>query len=375
MTKSYRSRRHGRESAPFPGGRRRSRVARCRNRYLARATRGRVSCGRADVAGEGVRLADAPRPPFRAATSGRSTDRRPTASSARPTPTSRAASSWRRPGCVAAVRDVSFDVAPGEVFVVMGLSGSGKSTLVRMLNRLHDPTAGQVLIDGEDILTFDDERLREVRRTKISMVFQHFGLLPHRADRRQRRRSAWRSRGSRRTQRDAKANEVLEVVGLGGWGDSYPDELSGGMQQRVGLARALATDPEIMLFDEPFSALDPLIRRDMQDEVVRLQREVQKTMIFITHDLDGGAEARRPDRDHEGRQVRPGRHARGGRGASGRRLRGRLHARRAARARPDGRARSCARPTARATTRATSPPTRSCRTCSAAWWTTTGRTA
>jgi glycine betaine/proline transport system ATP-binding protein len=187
-------------------------------------------------------------------------------------------------GCVAAVRDVSFDVSPGEVFVVMGLSGSGKSTLVRMLNRLHEPTAGQVLIDGEDILTFDDGRLREVRRRKISMVFQHFGLFPH-------RRIidnvafGMEVQGIDRETRTARANEVLEVVGLGGLGNAYPDELSGGMQQRVGLARALCTDPEIMLFDEPFSALDPLIRRDMQDEVVRLQRELHKTMIFITHDL------------------------------------------------------------------------------------------
>jgi glycine betaine/proline transport system ATP-binding protein len=187
-------------------------------------------------------------------------------------------------GCVAAVREVSFDVAPGEVFVVMGLSGSGKSTLVRMLNRIHDPTAGQVLLDGEDIMQLDDERLREVRRTKISMVFQHFGLLPHR---RIIDNVAFglEIRGVDKAAREAKANEVLDTVGLGGWGNSYPDELSGGMQQRVGLARALCTDPEIMLFDEPFSALDPLIRRDMQDEVIRLQREVRKTMIFITHDL------------------------------------------------------------------------------------------
>jgi len=187
-------------------------------------------------------------------------------------------------GCVIAVRDVSFDVAPGEVFVVMGLSGSGKSTLVRMLNRLHDPTAGRVLLDGEDILMFDDQRLREVRRTKISMVFQHFGLLPHRRIV-ENVGFGLEIQGMEKVAREAKANEVLDVVGLGGWGDSYPDELSGGMQQRVGLARALATDPEIMLFDEPFSALDPLIRRDMQDEVIRLQHEVKKTMIFITHDL------------------------------------------------------------------------------------------
>jgi glycine betaine/proline transport system ATP-binding protein len=187
-------------------------------------------------------------------------------------------------GCVAAVRDISFDVAPGEVFVVMGLSGSGKSTLVRMLNRIHDPTAGQVLVDGQDIMQIDDEALRDVRRRKISMVFQHFGLLPHR---RIVENVAFglEIRGVEKEDRERRANEVLDVVGLGGWGNSYPDELSGGMQQRVGLARALATDPEIMLFDEPFSALDPLIRRDMQEEVVRLQREVRKTMIFITHDL------------------------------------------------------------------------------------------
>jgi glycine betaine/proline transport system ATP-binding protein len=187
-------------------------------------------------------------------------------------------------GCVAAVRDVSFDVAPGEVFVVMGLSGSGKSTLVRMINRLHDPTAGRILIDGEDVLRLGEERLREIRRHKISMVFQHFGLLPHRriVDN---VAFGLEVQGIEREERERRADEVLEVVGLGGWGRHYPDELSGGMQQRVGLARALATDPEIMLFDEPFSALDPLIRRDMQDEVIRLQRELRKTMIFITHDL------------------------------------------------------------------------------------------
>ena len=183
----------------------------------------------------------------------------------------------------------------------MGLSGSGKSTLVRMLNRLHEPTAGQVLIDGEDILTFDDDRLREVRRRKISMVFQHFGLFPHRriVDN---VAFGMEVQGIDKETRTARADEVLEVVGLGGLGNAYPDELSGGMQQRVGLARALCTDPEIMLFDEPFSALDPLIRRDMQDEVVRLQRELHKTMIFITHDLMEALKLGRPDRDHEGRQ-------------------------------------------------------------------------
>jgi glycine betaine/proline transport system ATP-binding protein len=187
-------------------------------------------------------------------------------------------------GCVAAVRDVSFDVSPGEVFVVMGLSGSGKSTLVRMLNRLHEPTAGQILVDGEDVLKMSDDRLRELRRKKISMVFQHFGLFSHRliVDN---VGYGLEVQGVDKAARLKTAQEVLDVVGLGAWGNHYPDELSGGMQQRVGLARALATDPEIMLFDEPFSALDPLIRRDMQDEVRRLQAEVRKTMIFITHDL------------------------------------------------------------------------------------------
>ena len=187
-------------------------------------------------------------------------------------------------GCVAAVRDVSFDVRTGEVFVVMGLSGSGKSTLVRMINRIHDPTAGQVLIDGEDIMGLDDERLREVRRRKISMVFQHFGLLPHR---RIIDNVAFglEVQGRDKEERTATAEKVIEAVGLQGWGNSYPDELSGGMQQRVGLARALANDPQILLFDEPFSALDPLIRRDMQDQVLGLQRNLKKTMIFITHDL------------------------------------------------------------------------------------------
>ncbi len=187
-------------------------------------------------------------------------------------------------GCVAAVRDVSFDVRPGEVFVVMGLSGSGKSTLVRCITRLIEPTTGEVLIDGENVLTAGEEQLRDIRRHKVSMVFQHFGLFPHR---RILDNVAYglEVRGEDKLARTKRASELLEVVGLGGWGESYPDELSGGMQQRVGLARALATDPEIMLFDEPFSALDPLIRRDMQDEVIKLQREVRKTMIFITHDL------------------------------------------------------------------------------------------
>jgi glycine betaine/proline transport system ATP-binding protein len=183
-----------------------------------------------------------------------------------------------------AVRDVSFDVKPGEVFVVMGLSGSGKSTLIRCMTRLIEPTAGEVLLDGEDLRKASPARLRELRRHRFSMVFQHFGLLPHR---RVIDNIAFglEVRGESKDVRRARAAEILSLVGLDGQADRYPEQLSGGMQQRVGLARALAVDPEVMLFDEPFSALDPLIRRDMQNEVIRLHNEMGKTMIFITHDL------------------------------------------------------------------------------------------
>ncbi len=187
-------------------------------------------------------------------------------------------------GCTAAVRDLDFDVAPGEVFVVMGLSGSGKSTLVRCLTRLIEPTAGQVVFEGEDILGCDEKRLRELRRSKFSMVFQHFGLLPHRqvVD-----NVAYglEIRGMGKDERRRRAMEVIELVGLAGYERSYPDQLSGGMQQRVGLARALAGEPDVLFFDEPFSALDPLIRRDMQSEIIRLHHDLGKTMVFITHDL------------------------------------------------------------------------------------------
>jgi glycine betaine/proline transport system ATP-binding protein len=187
-------------------------------------------------------------------------------------------------GCVVAMRDISFDVAPGEVFVVMGLSGSGKSTLVRCLTRLIEPTAGSVRIGETDVTAADKDALLQLRRHRVSMVFQHFGLLPHRTliDN---VAFGLEVRNVDKAERRAAAERVLETVGLGGLGMSKPDQLSGGMQQRVGLARALATDPDIMLFDEPFSALDPLIRRDMQDEVCRLHAEVGKTMVFITHDL------------------------------------------------------------------------------------------
>ena len=187
-------------------------------------------------------------------------------------------------GNTAAVKDVSFDVAPGEVFVVMGLSGSGKSTLVRCLTRLIEPTSGSVLFNGEDVLKATPARLRELRRSSFSMVFQHFGLLPHRKviDN---IAYALEINGVKKIDRHKRAQEVIELVGLQGYSDAYPEQLSGGMQQRVGLARALAVDPQVMFLDEPFSALDPLIRRDMQTEVIRLHKEVGKTMIFITHDL------------------------------------------------------------------------------------------
>jgi len=187
-------------------------------------------------------------------------------------------------GCTAAVRDVGFEVRPGEVFVVMGLSGSGKSTLVRCLTRLIEPTAGSVTIGGEDVIAASPARLRDLRRHHVSMVFQHFGLLPHR---RVIENVAYglEVQGVPRAARHERAGEILSLVGLEGHADAYPDQLSGGMQQRVGLARALAVDPQVMLFDEPFSALDPLIRRDMQAEIIRLHREVGKTMVFITHDL------------------------------------------------------------------------------------------
>ncbi|MEV6981503.1 glycine betaine/L-proline ABC transporter ATP-binding protein [Sphaerisporangium sp. NPDC051017] len=189
-----------------------------------------------------------------------------------------------RTGCVAAVREASFSVRRGEVFVVMGLSGSGKSTLVRCLTRLVEPTAGEILLDGVDVRQAAGKQLRELRRHRFAMVFQHFGLLPHR---RVLDNIAYglEIQGVKKAPRYARATEMLDLVGLTGYADSYPDQLSGGMQQRVGLARALAGDPEVLFFDEPFSALDPLIRRDMQNEVIRLHREVGKTMIFITHDL------------------------------------------------------------------------------------------
>ncbi len=190
----------------------------------------------------------------------------------------------QKTGCVTAVKNVSFDVAPGEVFVVMGLSGSGKSTLVRLLTRLIEPTHGTVCMGNEEITSADAQQLRELRRKHVAMVFQHFGLLPHRKviDN---IAFGLEVRGVGKADRRNRAQEMVDLVGLTGYENSYPDQLSGGMQQRVGLARALAADPKVLMFDEPFSALDPLIRRDMQNEVIRLHEEVGKTMVFITHDL------------------------------------------------------------------------------------------
>ncbi len=187
-------------------------------------------------------------------------------------------------GCVAAVRDVSIEVFPGEVFVVMGLSGSGKSTLVRTLIRLIEPTAGTIEIVGTDVMAASKSELRALRRHKVSMIFQHFGLLAHR---RVLDNVAFglEVQGVGKAERHARAHEVLKLVGLEEVANQFPDQLSGGMQQRVGVARAFAVNPEVMLYDEPFSALDPLIRRDMQDEVIRLQAETGKTTMFITHDL------------------------------------------------------------------------------------------
>ncbi|MFE4578347.1 quaternary amine ABC transporter ATP-binding protein [Streptomyces chartreusis] len=189
-----------------------------------------------------------------------------------------------RTGCTAAVRDVSFDVRKGEVFVVMGLSGSGKSTLVRCLTRLIEPTAGTIAIDGEDVRAMDRTRLRELRRHRAAMVFQHFGLLPHRTVL-DNVAYGLEIQGIGKAERRERAAAVVAKVGLEGMEHRRPGQLSGGQRQRVGLARALAVDPEVLLFDEPFSALDPLIRRDMQEEVVRLHREEGRTMVFITHDL------------------------------------------------------------------------------------------
>jgi glycine betaine/proline transport system ATP-binding protein len=196
----------------------------------------------------------------------------------------RSGADGEHPGCTTAVRGVSFDVKPGETFVVMGLSGSGKSTLVRCLTRLVEPTDGAVDVDGVNVLKMNRRQLSETRRNDWAMVFQHFGLLPHR---RVLQNVAYglEVSGVGRRERDARAREMIELVGLRGVEDKFPHELSGGMKQRVGLARALAVDPKLLLLDEPFSALDPLIRADLQDQLLRLAKVVKQTAVFITHDL------------------------------------------------------------------------------------------
>jgi glycine betaine/proline transport system ATP-binding protein len=188
-------------------------------------------------------------------------------------------------GCNVGLSGVSLDIQAGEIFVIMGLSGSGKSTLVRHFNRLIDPSAGEILIDGRDVVSMSEGELRELRRSRISMVFQGFGLMPHQTVL-DNAAFALLTRGEPKPQARAKAAAWLARVGLKGYEDKYPDELSGGMRQRVGLARALAADTDVLLMDEAFSALDPLIRDDMQDQLLSLQTTLHKTIIFITHDLD-----------------------------------------------------------------------------------------
>lgn len=191
----------------------------------------------------------------------------------------------KKTGSTVGVNRASFTVEPGEIFVIMGLSGSGKSTLVRLINRLIDPTEGSMLVDGQDLAKMDKKELRQVRREKLGMVFQRFALFPNRTVL-QNTEFGLEVQKIPKEERTKKAKEALELVGLGGYADQKPDQLSGGMQQRVGLARALANDPEVLLMDEAFSALDPLIRKDMQDELIDLQSTMKKTIIFITHDLD-----------------------------------------------------------------------------------------
>ncbi|MCZ8511790.1 glycine betaine/L-proline ABC transporter ATP-binding protein [Paenibacillus filicis] len=183
------------------------------------------------------------------------------------------------------VNRVQFTIEAGEIFVIMGLSGSGKSTLVRLLNRLIEPTQGSIAIHGEDLMKMSAEQLRQLRRSTISMVFQKFALFPHRTVL-ENAEYGLEVQGLPKKERQTRASEALRLVGLEAWEKSYPDQLSGGMQQRVGLARALANDPDILLMDEAFSALDPLIRKDMQDELLELQDKMKKTIVFITHDLD-----------------------------------------------------------------------------------------
>lgn len=190
----------------------------------------------------------------------------------------------KKTNLILALKNISFSVEKGELFVLMGLSGSGKSTLIRTFLRLIEPTSGSILVDGENVAAMKKETLQDFRRHKVSMVFQHYGLFPHYTVL-QNAAYGLKARGDKKEEREEAARQTLETVGLAGWEDYYPHSLSGGMQQRVGLARALATEPDLLLMDEPFSGLDPLIRRQMQDELVELQDKLHKTIIFVTHDL------------------------------------------------------------------------------------------
>lgn len=191
----------------------------------------------------------------------------------------------KKTGATVGVNRATFSIEEGEIFVIMGLSGSGKSTLVRMINRLIEPTEGSIYIDGEDLATMDKQQLRKVRREKLSMVFQKFGLFPHRTVL-ENAAFGLEIQKVDKEERLKRAKEALDLVGLGDYMHQYPDQLSGGMQQRVGLARALTNDPKVLLMDEAFSALDPLIRKEMQDELIELQSKMKKTIVFITHDLN-----------------------------------------------------------------------------------------
>ena len=192
---------------------------------------------------------------------------------------------YKKTGCTVALWDINLEIPRGQIFVIIGLSGSGKSTMVRCFNRLNKPTSGKILFDGQNLAEMDSKQLLEFRRNKISMVFQSFGLMSHR-DVMGNVAYGLEVKGIPKAEREAKAMQVISMVGLEGWEHQSCEQLSGGMRQRVGIARALANDPEVLLMDEPFSALDPLVRRDMQFELLQIQRKLQKTVIFITHDMD-----------------------------------------------------------------------------------------
>ena len=192
---------------------------------------------------------------------------------------------YKKTGCTVALWDINLEIPRGQIFVIIGLSGSGKSTMVRCFNRLNKPTSGKIMFDGQNLAEMDSKQLLEFRRNKISMVFQSFGLMSHR-DVMGNVAYGLEVKGIPKAEREAKAMQVISMVGLEGWEHQSCEQLSGGMRQRVGIARALANDPDVLLMDEPFSALDPLVRRDMQFELLQIQRKLQKTVIFITHDID-----------------------------------------------------------------------------------------